>query len=134
MGIYACLDHDQCVEMMRRSARSINPVVITAAVGALGRNLNSDVSRIQSALNRIGAGDGGAADSLAVDGWYGAQTGGAIHRFQLRQFPGWKPDDTIEPGKKTIERINLLLGLKARPLVFSLPLDTMPPELAKAYE
>ncbi len=135
MGIYACIDHETCVAMHHRVARRIDPVVITAAVGALGRNLNADVSTIQNALNRIGAGDGGAEDSLVVDGWYGSKTGGAIHRFQLRQFPGWKPDDTIEPGKKTIDRINLLLGLKARPLVFSLAAlgDAMPPELAKAY-
>ena len=133
MGIYACIDHDQCVLMGRRGARSIDPVVISAPVGALGRNLNKDVSTIQTALNRLGAGDGGAADSLAVDGWYGPLTGGAIHRFQERQFPGWKPDDTIEPGQKTLERINLLLGLKARPLVFARASDGMPPELAKAY-
>ncbi len=133
MGTYACTDHDHCVQMARRGAQSIDPVVITAAVGALGRNLNPDVSRIQDALNQLGTGDGGAAGSLKVDGWYGHLTGAAIHRFQLRQFPGWKPDDTIEPGKKTLERINLLLGLKARPLVFSLVPNDMPPELAKAY-
>ena len=133
MGVYACLDHDRCVQMARLGARAIDPVVISAAVGALGRNLNNDVSKIQTALNRLGEGDGGAAGSLVVDGWYGPLTGGAIHRFQVRQFPGWKPDDTIEPGKKTLERINLLLGLKARPLVFSLAFDNMPPELAKAH-
>jgi hypothetical protein len=85
-------------------------VTISRSVGAGGLNLRPDVLEIQRGLNRVSATQGGPVPPLDEDGWYGQLTGGAIHKFQRAQFPGWTPDARIDPGQKTIQKLNALLS------------------------
>lgn len=142
---YGCSEHDVC-----RAVRWTpnGQVSISRSVGAGGANLAADVKEIQQALNRIPSAQGGAAPPLAVDGWCGPLTTGAIRRFQQTQFPGWTPDARIDPGQKTLARLNALLGGEATPpapvitnrqgLVgdspSSAPSADRPLEIDKAYE
>jgi peptidoglycan hydrolase-like protein with peptidoglycan-binding domain len=137
MGVYGCVDQDECHELAPQGGGGdspFTPVAISASVGNGGSNRREDVRKIQTALNDIAAVDGGAEDSLVVDGWYGEKTGGAIYKFQKQQFPGWTPDVRIDPNQKTLVRINLLLSLKVRPLRFTPQSGPLSPELKKAYE
>lgn len=85
-------------------------ISISGSVGSGGVNRSADVRTIQDALNRIDSSDGGADPLLDVDGFFGPLTGKAIRRFQSAQFAGWTPDGRIDPGQKTLRRINNLLG------------------------
>lgn len=83
--------------------------------GSLAKNLPTDVRTIQAALNRIAPLQGGPSIPLVVDGLCGPKTKAAIVQLQRVQFKGKAPDGLIEPGKRTLQRINQLL--------FSLPSD-----------
>lgn len=80
------------------------------SVGRSGRNLRSDVEAVQAALNRIDQFRGGPFPLLAVDGFIGPKTVGAIDRFQRVQFPANFPDGRIDPGQRTEARLNELLA------------------------
>lgn len=86
------------------------PIVISAPVGNGGTNRQDDVRTIQRALNDVPDADGGPLPPLAVDGASGPKTIGAIHRFQLHHF-GWSSaDGRVDPDKRTLARLNELLG------------------------
>src|SRR5262249_3370608 len=86
------------------------PLTISAPVGMgpKAKNLWFDVTAIQRALNLIFPDDGGALPLLVVDGDCGSKTKNAIAKFQSKNF-GWA-DALIEPGKKTLARLNELLA------------------------
>ncbi|WP_338849225.1 M15 family metallopeptidase [Massilia sp. W12] len=75
-------------------------VSILGSVGKLGKNNVDDVVKVQHLLAQHGMPVGRA------DGLCGPRTIGAIHTFQagfLRQ-----PDGLVEPGGKTLQRLNLI--------------------------
>lgn len=64
---------------------------------------------MQESLNKIKAQHGGPAVPLVVDGKCGPKTKRAIQDFQLKQF-GWTgTDGVVEPGRRTLARINQIL-------------------------
>jgi len=85
-------------------------ISITGSVGRGGRNLRDDVVSIQEALNRITPIQGGPTPALVVDGFVGPKTVAAIERFQKVQFTQKFPDGRVDPGQRTITRINELTG------------------------
>jgi hypothetical protein len=67
---------------------------------------------MQESLNKIKAQHGGPAVPLVVDGNCGPKTKRAIQDFQLKQF-GWPgTDGVVEPGRRTLARINQILFSK----------------------
>lgn len=91
-------------------------ISLKGTVGRNGRNLQGDVATVQDALNQIDQGDGGPLPLLVADGFVGPKTVGAIERFQKTQFPQKTPDALIEPGQRTVSRLNDLLNSK-RPVL-----------------
>lgn len=87
--------------------------------GFKAKNLDKDVRTIQESLNKITAIDedrarrgikrtfGGPVPLLDVDGKCGPKTKAAIQKFQTKQFGSF--DRLIEPGKRTITRLNQIL-------------------------
>jgi hypothetical protein len=110
----ACDGNNNCRKTNQdpRGAKSgTNPVNITNSVGAGGANLRADVVEVQQGLNGVAATQGGASPSLDVDGLCGPLTVRAIRRFQIVQFPDRTPDGRVDPGQRTIQRLNdILLG------------------------
>lgn len=90
-------------------------VTIGSAVGVGGANVRADVVEIQKGLNRVPVQQGGPVSPLVVDGWCGQLTISSIRRFQEIQFPSWHPDGRIDPGQKTIQRLNALQTGPAAP-------------------
>lgn len=129
---YGCSDADRCSTTVRSPFKF---VTISASVGARGANLAKDVREIQQALNGVSMAQGGPTPSLAVDGICGPLTTAAIQRFQRVQFPGWTPDGRIDPGQKTIRRLNAVLIRSS--IVLPPTRDAhgvgQPPEIQKAY-
>ena len=82
------------------------PISIGKAVGLGAPNQPDDVRMIQQALNRFPDSMGGPKPKLSPDGKVGKFTIGAIEKFQRRQL-GFT-DRKIDPGKRTINRINEL--------------------------
>jgi len=101
-----------CQPLPGLSAAASGPIAISQPVGQgpLARNKPDDVSTIQDALNQVTvAGEvGGALPFLKVDGKCGPKTNAAIVRFQKLQL-GFS-DGVIEPGKKTIAKLNEILS------------------------
>lgn len=96
------------------SAPTTGPVAISKPVGQgpLARNVTDDVKTIQEALNQVTVkGEvGGPMPFLKVDGIKGPKTQAAIIEFQRRQVTSIIPDGVIEPGKKTILRLNEIVA------------------------
>jgi peptidoglycan hydrolase-like protein with peptidoglycan-binding domain len=90
------------------------PIAISKPVGQgpLARNLPEDVKIIQDALNQVTVlgHAGGPIPFLAVDGIKGPKTQAAILNFQKVQVPAIKADGTVEPGGKTILRLNEIVA------------------------
>jgi hypothetical protein len=86
------------------------PLSITGPVGIGGFNRPDDVKNIQRALNHLIPDVGGAVPFLDDDGLVGPKTCGAIQRFQRVNF-GWE-DGRVDPGQKTITRMETLLTLQ----------------------
>jgi putative peptidoglycan binding protein len=118
-----------CQLMPLLSSGSAGPVAIKQPVGRgpLARNRPEDVRTIQDALNQVTVNGeaGGPIPFLDVDGICGPKTNAAIARFQQVQLQIF--DGVIEPNKKTIARLNEIIGpvsdddLKSK-LRFALPL------------
>lgn len=79
---------------------------IAGSVGVNGRNDESDTLTVQTLLNQVPAMQGGAEPVLDLDGWCGNKTVAAIRKFQQRQFNS--QDGLVEPGKRTIQKLNAL--------------------------
>jgi peptidoglycan hydrolase-like protein with peptidoglycan-binding domain len=90
------------------------PIAISKPVGQgpLARNLTNDVKIIQEALNQVTVSGlvGGPMPFLTVDGIKGPKTQAAILNFQRLQVKGINPDGVVEPGKKTILRLNEIVA------------------------
>ena len=93
---------------------SSGPITINKPVGqgALARNIAQDVKTIQEALNQVTVKGiaGGPLPLLVVDGSKGPKTQAAINKFQQTQVKSIIPDGLIEPGGKTILRLNELVA------------------------
>ncbi|HEX3872162.1 MAG TPA: hypothetical protein VHV77_17075 [Pirellulales bacterium] len=103
-----------CVETSNAAATATVPIAITKPVGqgSLARNVPSDVKIIQQALNQVTVVGkaGGPIPFLVVDGLVGPKTIAAILNFQKVQVPVIAPDGVIEPGKRTILRLNEIVA------------------------
>lgn len=93
---------------------SSGPIAISKPVGqgALARNIAQDVRTIQDALNQVTVKGfvGGPLPLLVIDGNKGPKTQAAINKFQQAQVKSIIPDGLIEPGGKTILRLNELVA------------------------
>lgn len=81
------------------------PLAIQFSVGVGGKNLQPDVLRIQEALNRVPATQGGPTPSLVPDSWIGPNTCGAIKKFQVFHFGQGKADGRVDPNQYTIAKL-----------------------------
>jgi peptidoglycan hydrolase-like protein with peptidoglycan-binding domain len=107
--VMVCNMFGQCSSRPDPSQKAVTLVTLKRSVGREGSNLRDDAVQIQDALNRVGALNGGPLIPLAVDGFVGPKTIKAISDFQKAQFPEKFPDGRIDPGKRTIGRLNELL-------------------------
>jgi peptidoglycan hydrolase-like protein with peptidoglycan-binding domain len=101
-----------CLMMPLLTSGASGPIAIGQPVGRgpLARNRPEDVKVIQDALNKVtlkGAA-GGTIPFLVVDGICGPKTNAAIARFQQVQLKIF--DGLVEPNKKTIVRLNEIVG------------------------
>jgi len=103
-----------CIPASTSPDAPAGPIAISQPVGQgqLARNLPDDVKTIQTALNQVTVNGlpGGPIPFLAVDGIEGPKTQAAIVNFQRVQVKDIPPDGVIEPGKKTILRLNALVA------------------------
>jgi hypothetical protein len=89
---------------------------ISASVGLSGANRSQDVRTVQELLNLVAPTWGGPTPKLTVDGFIGPKTNGAIRRFQEVQFKQvFSPDGRVDPGQRSIRRLNHIGGSNARP-------------------
>jgi peptidoglycan hydrolase-like protein with peptidoglycan-binding domain len=79
---------------------------IVATVGRGGVNRTEDVRAIQELLNKVPEDAGGLRVKLIVDGICGSATRDAIHRFQVRQFGATGADGRVDPGGRTLRKLN----------------------------
>ncbi len=103
-----------CISTSTLPTGAAGPIAISKPVGQgqLARNLPDDVKTIQEALNQVTVMGvaGGPMPFLAVDGIKGPKTQAAILNFQRVQVKGINADGLIEPGKKTILRLNEIVA------------------------
>ena len=103
-----------CIVGLPASRNGSGPIAISKPVGQGGtaRNLPEDVRTIQDALNQVTVKGfaGGPMPLLAVDGIKGPKTQAAIFNFQKVQVKSINPDGLVEPGGKTILRLNELVA------------------------
>src|SRR4051794_22607031 len=94
------------------------PIAISKPVGQgpLASNKPDDVKTIQEALNQVTVKGlpGGPIPFLVVDGIKGSKTQAAILTFQQVQVKSINPDGLIEPGGKTVLRLNELVAPKSK--------------------
>jgi hypothetical protein len=84
------------------------PRTIIGSVGIKGDNLFDDTVTVQELLNGVSPKQGGPAPALEVDGKCGQKTRKAIQLFQLHHF-GWSgADGRVDPGHRTIAKLNEL--------------------------
>lgn len=102
-----------CIRTATLPTRS-GPIAITKPVGQgpLARNIPSDVKTIQEALNQVTVKGlaGGPIPLLVTDGIKGPKTQAAIIKFQQAQVKSIQADGLVEPGGKTILRLNELVA------------------------
>jgi len=91
----------------------ISSTMIHGSVGLGGANKSSDVQLVQKLLNAVPASKGGPLPLLIVDGLCGPGTCGAIRRFQTANAN--PADGRIDPGKKTEQALNAMVGGKSVP-------------------
>jgi peptidoglycan hydrolase-like protein with peptidoglycan-binding domain len=103
-----------CIPADALSGGTTGPIAISKPVGQgpLARNLPEDVRTIQDALNQVTVQGvaGGPIPFLDVDGIKGPKTQAAILNFQRTQVKNINPDGLVEPGKKTILRLNEIVA------------------------
>lgn len=112
--------------IVRDLRRPVGPITITKTVGINAPNVFDDVFKIQHELDRIAPIDGGPSPPLAAAGKCGPKTNKAIRDFQMKHFGFQGADGRIDPGKKTIQKINELKNdniFPSLPLSFSNPTD-----------
>lgn len=112
--------------VVRDIRRPVGPISITKTVGLNAPNVFDDVFKIQHELDRIAPIDGGPATPLVVDGKCGPKTNKAIRDFQMKHFGFQGADGRIDPGKRTIQKINELKNdniFPTLPLSFANPTD-----------
>ncbi len=107
--VMSCNQFGECSRRPDPTNTATDLVTLQGSVGRNGRNLRDDVVQIQDALNRVGPVNGGPVIPLVVDGFVGPKTVKAIEDFQRAQFPGKFPDGRIDPGQRTVGRLNELL-------------------------
>jgi peptidoglycan hydrolase-like protein with peptidoglycan-binding domain len=108
--IMSCNQLGECSSRPDPTNTATDLVTLQGSVGRNGRNLHNDVVQIQNALNRVGPVNGGPVIQLVVDGFAGPKTIKAIEDFQRAQFPGKFPDGRIDPGQRTVGRLNDVLA------------------------
>ncbi|WP_182867495.1 hypothetical protein [Stieleria mannarensis] len=81
---------------------------ISGSVGRQGKNLRPDVKSIQQALNRVPVNQGRPNPILVVDGLNGPKTERAIYIFQKHHFGATRADARVDPGHRTITKLNEL--------------------------
>ena len=107
--VMSCNQFGECSRRPDPTNTVSDLVTLQGSVGRNGRNLSDDVRQIQKALNRVGPVNGGPVIPLVVDGFVGPKTIKAIEDFQRTQFPTKFPDGRIDPGQRTVGRLNELL-------------------------
>ena len=110
MPTFAYFPNNRCRSHQSSAPKAgmLGAVVISSPVGLGATNHPVDVRTIQESLNGVPQMHGGANPPLKVDGIVGPKTRLAIQTFQRVQFPGWTPDSRVDPGEKTIARLNVL--------------------------
>ena len=112
-GFIAMPTVGSCVPVLTLAGGS-GPIAISKPVGqgGLARNLPDDVRTIQDALNQVTVNGkpGGPMPFLVLDGIKGPKTQAAINKFQQVQVKSINPDGTVDPGGKTILRLNELVA------------------------
>ena len=81
---------------------------ISKSVGENGTNFKNDVTTVQELLNGVSPEKGGPSPKLDVDGLVGPKTIGAIKHFQKVACEFKFPDGRVDPGQKTITKLNEL--------------------------
>lgn len=107
--VMSCNQFGECSRRPDPTKTVTDMVTLQGSVGRNGRNLRDDVMHIQNAQNRVGPVNSGPVIPLVVDGFVGPKTIKAIEDFQRVQFPTKVPDGRIDPGQRTIGRLNELL-------------------------
>lgn len=79
---------------------------ISASVGQGAQNFKPDVVNVQELLNKVPPGEGGPQVPLKVDGLAWAKTIAAIKRFQSISLGHKWPDGRVDPGGKSLTRLN----------------------------
>jgi hypothetical protein len=79
---------------------------ISASVGQDGKNVKSDVMTVQDLLNKVPVHEGGPQAPLKVDGLAWTKTIAAIKRFQSINLGHKWPDGRVDPGGKTLAKLN----------------------------
>jgi hypothetical protein len=79
---------------------------ISASVGQGGTNTKPDATTVQELLNQVPVDEGGPQIPLKVDGLAWGKTIAAIKRFQSVNLGHKWPDGRVDPGGKTLARLN----------------------------
>lgn len=79
---------------------------ISASVGNGGVNHKSDSETVQRLLNNVPPHQGGPNPKLVVDGLPWQKTQAAIRQFQRVQCGFQWPDGRVDPGQKTLAKLN----------------------------
>lgn len=104
-------------------------LIITQSVGVKGKNLKTDVLKIQQSLNKIKPII--SKYLLKEDGLYGPKTGMAIKSFQAKHVFLLKPDGRIDAGGKTIQKLAKMMLELVAPQRTLFPLKSKPSESFK---
>lgn len=81
-------------------------IVLSASVGHRGVNRSDDTRNIQNGLNDVPPANGGASPRLVPDGICGPKTIQAIQKYQLHHFGFQGADGRVDPGARTIAKLN----------------------------
>ena len=105
-------------------------LTITKSVGVKGKNLKSDVIKIQQSLNKITPLL--INERLKEDHDCGPKTEQAIKKFQAKYVFLSKPDGRIDPGGKTIQKLAKMMVELLAPQKILFPLKSKPSESYKS--
>lgn len=113
------------------------PKSILKPVGKNCVNRPEDVKTVQELINKVPKSEGGPDPletqgmeaPLVVDGFCGPYTQHAINRFQIKQFGYGKTDGVVDPGQRTMERLNHFEALATPP-----PAQPPPPPVERSTQ